>query len=107
MVGLVHLYCFSSFVMGSDSANPQIQLAQTKCEFKCVPKSLWIPLVPLLETQPPHGVSGWMRRKSKGRQSIMHLSVSCSQLCSEVVQSMLLKSKYRIDWELDVIGGCL
>ena len=50
MVGLVHWYYFSSFVMESGSANPQIQLAQMKCEFNCVPKSLWIPLIPLLET---------------------------------------------------------
>ena len=39
-VGLVHWYCFSFFVMESGSANPQIQLAQMRCEFKCVPKSL-------------------------------------------------------------------
>ena len=43
MVGLVHWYFFSFFVMESGSANPQIQLAQMRCEFKCVPKSLLIP----------------------------------------------------------------
>jgi len=44
MVGLVHWYFFSFFVMESGSANPQIQLAQMKCkfncEFKCVPKAV-------------------------------------------------------------------
>ena len=33
MVGLVHWYCLSSFVMESGSANPRIRLAQMKCEY--------------------------------------------------------------------------
>ena len=37
MVGLVHWHFFSFFVMESGSANPQLQLAQMRCEFKCVP----------------------------------------------------------------------
>ena len=36
MVGLVHWHFFSFFVMESGSANLQIQLAQMRCEFKCV-----------------------------------------------------------------------